>query len=203
MIKITPKTKTIFLIVGILFFPFLSSEYLFPSLSTEHFCLYMLPNPDAPAMNNELWTCGYSPVFSLIRPVFLLFFGFTLISFLLTTSWTFFKKKPKYIILVLFSWLFFPFVYSSMLNILYQLKDNDYDLFVPALLLSLFLLLWLLPILISFIRYKRKKIDKENWQNNTCKWLKWSIFLYILYAIMFVGLAIFSPLFRLYFSMLL
>ena len=90
-----------------------------------------------------------------------------------------------------------------MLNILYQLRDNDYDLFVPALLLSLFLLLWLLPILISFIRYKRKKIDKENWQNNTYKWLKWSIFLYILYAIMFVGNAIFSPLFRLYFSMLL
>ena len=209
MIKIARKTKTILLIMGILFFPFLISLYLFPSLATEHFCFYILPNPDAPMMNNELWSCGYSPAMSLIFGP--LFFGlFTLIAFLSTIIWTFVKKKPKYIIFVQFSWLFFPFVCLLTLNgILYQLFpyegmyiESNYNFFIPVLWLMLFSLLWLTPILISSIRYKRGKINKENLQNNIYKWLKWSIYLYIIYAVTFVALAIFSPLFRLYFQML-
>ncbi len=117
MIKITRKTKTIFLIVGILFFPFLSSEYLFPSLSTEHFCLYMLPNPNAPAMNNELWTCGYSPAFSLIRPVFFAFLWIYFNFFFTNNRLDFFQKKAE---IYNFSFVFMAFLpFCIFINVKY------------------------------------------------------------------------------------
>ena len=183
MIKITRKTKTILLIMGILFFPFFISNYLFPYQASEKFCSIVPPS-------GTIWLCAGSKADALMLSLGY-FLVFTFISFLLMLIWTFIKKKPKYIVFVLFSWLFFPFPCKLMLTgILYRLFpykgmyyiESNYNLLIPALWIMLFSLLWLMPILISFIRYKRRKINKENLQNNIYKWLRWSIWLYIMYT---------------------
>lgn len=166
--------KTIAMIISFILFIILL-HILFPYVDLEYFCCG--DGFACPAIKIEpSILCNGCIVFYLPMLSASLFLLIMIISLIISILLAFLKKAPKFMIFVRFSSMMLPLIIVSSYGP-FSVMRNFALIFI-----------WILPILISFLSYKKSKITREKLCNRIYQWILPSLLLYPIYVFVFVYL---------------